>query len=324
MVYTNKNNTFTKYLVGFHMIRRIQYLVLLIFIFAGCGNKKIARQKVCLVTTTKKTAQQANPITSCDYITIWVHGTRLTPRCLLRRIFHAPDGLIPAQSFEEHYHLRAITDTLARVAPENYAPDSLFLYGWSGALGFKERLDAAKNLYKQIEQLVKAYTLQHNRQPKIRIITHSHGGNVVLNMARLIKDTCAFHIDELILLACPVQKETAHLIKNPFFKDVFALYSSLDIIQIIDPQGLYDHNDKRPLFSERIFPDAENVMQVKIKLNGRALFHSDFISLKFISLLPQIIDNIRLYHDQLCAKSPQTISILSITTKANLKHKQVS
>jgi uncharacterized pyridoxamine 5'-phosphate oxidase family protein len=306
------------------MIRRIHCLILLILFLAGCDHKKIARQKVCLVKPTRTTTHQADPITSCEYITIWVHGTRLTPRCILKRIFHSPDGLIPAKSFESHFHLRAITDTLAQVCPKDYAPDSLFLYGWSGALGFKERLEAAQDLYTQIEQLTKAYTSQHNRQPKIRIITHSHGGNVVLNMAKINKDNNAFHIDELILLACPVQEETAHLIKNPFFKDVFALYSSLDIMQIIDPQGLYDHNDKRPLFSQRMFPDAENIMQVKIKLNGRALLHSDFISLKFVSLLPQIIDNIRLYHDQLCAKNPQTLSILSITTKTNPKHKQVS
>jgi len=304
------------------MMRRIHCIALLILFLAGCGQK-IIRQKVCL-TKQPITRQQPKPITSCDYITIWVHGTRLTPRCVLKRIFHSPDGLIPAQSFETHYHLRAITDTLAQVDPEDFAPDSLFLYGWSGALGFKERRDAAEILYKQIEQLTKAYTLQHNKQPKIRIITHSHGGNVVLNMAKINKGTHAFQVDELILLACPVQEKTAHLIKEPFFKEVFALYSSLDILQIIDPQGLYNHKDERPLFSQRMFPTAENITQVKIKLNGRALFHSDFISLKFVSLLPQIIDNMRNFHDKLNTKEPHALSVLSITTKSNQKHKKAA
>jgi hypothetical protein len=237
------------------------------------------------------------------------------PRCILKSIFHAPDGLIPAQAFASHFHLRAITETLAQADLNRYAPDSLFLYGWSGSLSFKERFNAAVKLYHDVEQLLKSYTMKHNKRPKLRIITHSHGGNVVLNMAKINKDYNAFHIDELILLACPVQEETAHLTGDPFFKEVFALYSSFDILQIIDPQGLYNHNEPRPLFSQRTFPSAENTMQVKIKLNGRALFHSDFINLRFISLLPQIIDNIRIYRDRLHTNAPNAVSILSITTK---------
>jgi len=73
-----------------------------------------------------------------------------------------------------------------------------------------------------------------------------------------------------------------------------------------------------------MFPTAENITQVKIKLNGRALFHSDFISLKFVSLLPQIIDNMRNFHDKLIIKEPHALSVLSITTKSNQKHKKAA
>jgi hypothetical protein len=94
-------------------------------------------------------------------------------------------------------------------------------------------------------------------------------------------------------LACPVQEATANLIKDPIFKEVFVLYSSLDVMQIIDPQGLYTHDDDRPLLSQRRFPVQDNIAQVKLKLNGHALFHSDFIHLKFMAMLPHIIDKMR-------------------------------
>jgi hypothetical protein len=290
---------------------------LLILSLTGCFEKQVLiREKLNIKKTPQKESYATLPKAS-EYITIWIHGTKLLPRYILHRIYHAPDGLTPAASFDPQYHLRSIADALCAADPTNFSSDYMFLFGWSGALAFEEREKAAQDLYKQLKQMVKSYVEKYGKQPKIRIITHSHGGNVALNLAK-IKDDPDFVIDELILLACPVQEATAELIKNPVFKEAFVLYSSLDLMQIIDPQGLYSHDDTRPLLSKRYFPTQENITQVKIKMNGHALLHSDFIRLKFVAALPQIIDKMRELHKRCscahCLTHEQTQQLLSIYT----------
>lgn len=274
-------------------------LFLLILFLSGCGKTKIIREKVFIkkpdhIKTIIKTTKAKNPVTTqhCDYITVYIHGTKLAPRALVRRIFHIPDGLVPAASFENQHHLRSMADTLAATDPVRFSDEYMFLFGWSGALRFEEREQAAQDLYKQLLPVIKSYKQKYGASPKLRIITHSHGGNVALNLAK-IKDDPQFIVDELILLACPVQEATAGLIRDPMFKEVFVLYSSLDLTQIIDPQGLYTHDDNRPMWSQRRFPKQDNIIQVKLKLNGHALFHADFIRLKFMSMLPLIVDKMR-------------------------------
>jgi len=290
---------------------------LLILLLAGCKKSIIIREKLYIQTPVTTSCDQSALKKECEYITVWIHGTRLTPRSVLHRIFHSPDGLVPASTFDTQYHLRSIADTLAATDPARYSCDYMFLFGWPGALAFEERIKAAQDLYKQLKPVIKSYEQKHGKRPKIRIITHSHGGNVALNLAK-IKDESYFTIDELILLACPVQEETAQLIKDSIFKEVFVLYSSFDLLQIIDPQGLYSHNDDRPLLSQRRFPVQDNITQVKMKLNGCALLHSDFIRVKFVSMLPQIIDKMREFHKKLACDgrltSEQAEQILSIYT----------
>lgn len=297
---------------------------LLVLLLAGCGKTKIIREKVFIKktahikTTIKiKEAEKQEPTQLCDYITVYIHGTKLAPRALVRRIFHIPDGLVPAATFENQYHLRSIADTLSAADPVRFSDEYMFLFGWSGALRFEDREQAAQDLYKQLKPVIKSYEQKYGKTPKLRIITHSHGGNVALNLAKL-KDDPHFIIDELILLACPVQEATAGLIRDAMFKEVFVLYSSLDLTQIIDPQGLYTHDGDRPMWSQRRFPKQDNITQVKLKLNGHALFHADFIRLKFMAMLPQIIDKMREFQ-KLCLNEPDMNSkkvqqILSVYT----------
>lgn len=286
---------------------------LLVLLLTGCGKPLYIREKLYI----KKT-QDAEGKRPCfhanvpDYITVWIHGTKLYPRAVLHKLYHSPNGLVHASSFDTQYHLRSIADTLSSADPSRYDSEYMFLFGWSGALAFEERTKAAHKLYTQLKSVTQSYVQKYGKKPKIRIITHSHGGNVALNLAH-IKDDPDFVVDELILLACPVQEATANLIKSPLFKEVFVLYSALDLLQIIDPQGLYSHDDECPLFSKRLFPTQENITQVKMKLNGRALFHSDFIRVKFVSILPQIIDKMREFHEKYAALKQQE-QILSIYT----------
>lgn len=293
---------------------------------SGCiqQQKKVFSKKLFIKTSPAKNIEPLptknnpqDPIT----VTLWIHGTQLFPRSALRSIFAKPHGLIPANQFDKHYHLRMIAETLAQTDPVNFPMEHIYLYGWSGALDFKERSRASHELYFGLQQLAKSYFQRFGQYPRFRLITHSHGGSVALGLPRHQSKENPIIIDELILLACPVQSKTSHLIKDPMFKEKIALYSSLDLIQILDPQRLYEECrgcGKIPFFSERKFPECENLIQVKMKIDGRALFHSDFMRLRFVAILPEILEKLREWYKQTmieCLNHEQTCHILRVYTK---------
>ena len=132
------------------------------------------------------------------------------------------------------------------------------------------------------------------------MITHSHGGNVALHLAELNNNKSNLKIDELILLACPVQKRTCHLIADNMFTKAYSFYSNIDMIQVLDPQGLqklWSRKEKRkpgtPLFSKRKFEKHKNLRQVKVMLNGKSIRHIDFILEKFLKQLPKMLNDLR-------------------------------
>ena len=174
-------------------------------------------------------------------------------------------------------------------------PWHFYLFGWSGKLSYQEREDTARILYNEIKALIAEYKKQYGTTPALRLITHSHGGNVALNLAKIKEagDT-EFVIDELILLACPVQIKTAPLIKDKLFKKIYSLYSTRDLIQILDPQEVYNNlKEKRfPLFSQRRFPDQANLRQIIVKRKKRAISHVEFMLEKFLTTLPTILDEL--------------------------------
>jgi len=62
------------------------------------------------------------------------------------------------------------------------------------------------------------------------------------------------------------------------------------MIQVIDPQGLYNKNIDAPIFSERYFKAYPHVLQAKIKMQGHFLLHIEFLMEKLFKHLPAIID----------------------------------
>ena len=74
-----------------------------------------------------------------------------------------------------------------------------------------------------------------------------------------------------------------HYAHSPLFEKIYSLYSMLDILQVIDPQGLNKKKKKAPLFSERFLPRHEKIEQVAIKFNDRSLMHIEFVKLDFVS-----------------------------------------
>jgi len=255
-------------------------------------------------------------------ITVWIHGTAVTPRHIplatVRNFFACPLGLNHWQTFPTTYHHRAIGEHLTTGDPERFNPEHLYFFGWSGDLSFEARQQAAQELYVQLTALMHRVTEQCGNRPQLRIISHSHGGNVALNLAyaKPASDT-TLSIDELILLACPVQMATLVYVRDPLFKKIYSLYSMFDMIQVLDMQGLYNNNIKAPLFSRRRFPAHERLVQAQISFdNGRSLAHIEFLLKPFLISLGTTLDIATAWFDnQLNASGKEIIRRIAIASK---------
>jgi hypothetical protein len=216
--------------------------------------------------------------------------------------------MLPINAFPEKHHFREIAETIANHDPGHFPLEEFYVFGWSGKLRQQEREKAAAVLHEEIIKLSEAYEQKYGKKPIIRIIAHSHGGNVALSMAK-IKSHHPL-IKSLILLACPVQERTKHLICTPMFNHVYSLYSSFDLVQIIAPQlrrlcTKYEcphkhhkyHYTLMP-FSNRVFPTYSHLTQAKVKINDLPISHTKFSSTKFVALLPTILRKLDSWHEE--------------------------
>lgn len=203
------------------------------------------------------------PTTDPDTLTIFIHGSiGLRPYLAFKTVIH----LIQDTVHNSPYH-RAVealrTDPLYRmnqaiqdlglmVIDRSSQPDDTnlgawltaecydsvrtdtgkheyYTYGWSGLISVRERADEGIRCYEAIKKL-------HDRYPKARItvIGYSHGGNIALNMACAHTDDQSWQIDTLILLGTPIQRENAHCVCSPLFKQVYNCYSHEDRVQRLD------------------------------------------------------------------------------------------
>ena len=123
-------------------------------------------------------------------------------------------GLRKPEAFDHANQLWEIAQWLIHADPQMFNPDNFYIFSWSGRLDFNVRLNAAYDLYKELAPIISQYIKHYGIQPKIRLLAHSHGGNVALNLAR-VANTSNLTIDELVLLACPVQCQTEPFSKKP-------------------------------------------------------------------------------------------------------------
>jgi hypothetical protein len=263
-------------------------------------RKKIAIPRLKNNNRSRSQAQQETP-----RITIWVHGTK--SMSFISDFVHAVPhkGLQHISHLSSMYRIKSVIKNLAQTSPDQFPLEHFYAYGWSGKLCFKKRREEAIQLYKDIAHIRSRYHSQYGVFPHITLITHSHGGNVALNLAAVPDKDPALRID-VIALACPVQHETKYCIQDRIFNRFYSLYSPSDVMQIIDPQGLYlTSNNTRPHFelSERVFPDHTNLRQARLEINGKGVSHLGFIKKKTISALPAILNAM----EQLeFSSSPQT------------------
>ena len=305
----------------------------IMFILPGCHFEHNVVRRVCI---TKKTDPIATELDIDAYytptpnneepktITIWVHGTQLFAQAFFHELFQEKAQLKHFTAIPHGSDLRETANTLITSAPSVFAAEDFYIFGWSGSLSFSARREAAKNLYHEIHRIKAEYLQTHGKDPRIRIISHSHGGNVVLGMVKHNpNDEPSFCIDQLILLACPVQEHTKHHIKHAMFKQSYSLYSRLDIMQIIDPQGLYGPEGiwSTSLLSERRFPSDKRVHQIKIRMNKRAITHHEFILPTFLEQLAIVINEIDIWQQQKSFHSYKIRGVrhlISIETKNRL------
>lgn len=186
-----------------------------------------------------------------------------------------------------------VSDILSESDPQMFPFDSFYIFGWSSMLSFSVRKKYGRALYHVIKQL--RDNPKYKNTP-INIVTHSHGGNVALNVAAAAYDHNDDRplIDNLVLMGCPVVVDTDEWISAPTFKKVFALYSQSDFTQVIDLQCIYQRKYRAclhcPFFSQRIFKNAPGVIQAEIKFNNRSSTgHLGFVSEYFLNKLPDII-----------------------------------
>lgn len=288
-------------------------LIALLVLLPGClgpGNYRVIKRIVRVTNAERSKVERSNvdPLAiaaQAPMLTIWVHGAKFFP--IEQRV--CPLGMSHVLTLPKGAVIRQFAETVTQEDPVHFSTDHFYAFGWSGTLSFKKREEAAYDLYQAINKLMRDYRSKHwLMRPRIRIIGYSHGGNVALNLAR-VKDSrdTQLSIDELLLIAVPVQNATKDLLKDPLFKSIYSIYTRQDLGQIGDPQGLYtemrnfherQHTNNEvctcsiPLLSGREFPPQKNLVQARIKINGSSLKHMEFPQEHVARLLPRILQEI--------------------------------
>jgi hypothetical protein len=239
-------------------------------------------------------------------VTIFVHGTHRTASALgqipgVGVYVNHKQGLYKPDECPQEYVYRRLANIFSLHSPLEFPAEHFYLFCWSGILSHEARFEAARGLHKALNDLVNKY----KNKCVITLVTHSHGGNVALNLPN-VGGAYDYVIENLILLAVPVQKNTEGNVEDLLFKNVYSLYSRWDLIQIGDPQGFGysrrmirkvftragqergDLEEVIPFFSQRIFLSAR-VKHIEIcqatLLGNRPIGHIEF-------LLPHFINNI--------------------------------
>ncbi len=272
--------------------KKIFLILSFILLLGGCvPHRQIIKKSIRVVPSSSANKS----IKTQHIINVFVHGTHLFPHWFIKIFMYCQLGLHHTSSIPNGFIQKNIAHQLAFVDSYEFPVNTFYSYVWSGKLCFKARKLAALRFLEEMSQLVEEYTQLHNHIPKLRVITTSHGGNTILNVAAIKDAHKKIHIDELLLLCCPVQHETAQYIKSPLFGNVYSLYSTADYIQKLDPQGLYSDNSqkRKSLFSDRRFKPHPKLKQAKIKINGITIGHMHFASSQFMQLLPQMLKELK-------------------------------
>ncbi len=258
-------------------------------------------------------------------VTIFVHGTTFPG--ISRLMLHNPKR---RGMYRYTFGLTTGRERLAKVLHDadakQFPAESFYKFYWSGHLGFDERKEAAESLLSYLK----------NHKGTITLIAHSHGCNVALYLATLAKATLAkaelaknnpsVSIDRLVLLAPPVQRATKELVHSSLFKKVYSFYSSGDLIQIADPQGMYTETKKNgtesSFFSKRTYTKAPNLVQARVLYDRQSPGHNAFIMPRFFKRIPQLLEVLNAAHtkgkDHIVVTIPRYPTMPHLLTSAEI------
>jgi hypothetical protein len=123
----------------------------------------------------------------------------------------------------------------ARYAEASADIEKYIIFGWSGLLHARARQDAGFILYDELCNYVEKLKSEYEVEPKITLVTHSHGGNVALWLAAAEeKFKRGLSIDFLCMYGAPMHKEMGQYIESPVFKTMVLFHSQGDGIQLRD------------------------------------------------------------------------------------------
>ena len=249
-------------------------------------KKIVFKKKICVPKDAPKKKTGNRTTSSGDYITVWIHGVS---------IFKPNNynlGLWPAHTFIGNEGLFNLGKYLVESDPERFPADNVLVYSWAGTFDFQECERSAGRLYEALVKTVDDYAAKNKSRPKIRIITFSYGGNIVFNLPKFKNPRKNLVIDELIVLAWPVQHCLVAGAHDQMFKKVFNLYSPSDVVQIMDPQGFCQRYGMAPLFSSRKLKRGDNILQTKVHINGRGRGHFGMCDRRILSAFPMVLDEL--------------------------------
>lgn len=200
---------------------------------------------------------------------------RLKQNSLFKYQPSGPEGLCPIN--ETNCTLTAqITQAIFSELYEDLYPNiqlHCYVFGWNGRLSNRKRKQAAQKLYQEI---IKEYNKYSPQNCSIELIGHSHGGNVILNLAlaeELYKQNLV--IDKTILLGTPMQSETEPFLASPIFKKVYSFYSHGDRIQKIDILSTNDDYSQRRFSAIKNTPAASKLTEIELEVGTIKPGHSD-------------------------------------------------
>lgn len=211
---------------------------------------------------------------SVPSVTIYVHGTQQVGSQLLPKdVWYCQKGLHHISELPDSSMLVKDAKLLQQGDALLFDVEHYYTFGWSGKLSFKAREKAGKDLYEDMQKLLKKYKKKYKVYPTIRLLTFSHGGNVALNMVKYLPFIKGERIPlDLILVACPVQKVTEDLINHTSINRSFVISSKLDLLQVAD---IYKYNGKRYVPNRFFQTDKDNCYQIAVTVNHKRLGHVD-------------------------------------------------
>lgn len=137
--------------------------------------------------------------------------------------------------YQASCYLIPVYDEIARIFEAACSVEQYVVFGWSGLLSQRARRQAGYQLYNALVEHRDTLRKTYGVEPVIRIVSHSHGGNVALWLAQAEQDLKkGLAIDMLFMYGSPMQVETSSCITSPIFKKIFLGYSYGDFVQRFD------------------------------------------------------------------------------------------